>query len=76
MSASGIIWYTTGVHIDGFALAPDRFPTRECYPFSLELLQNTREVELCAPVTVFVGENGTGKSTLLEALARACGIYI
>ena len=26
-----------------------------------------------SPVAVFVGENGTGKSTLLEALAVACG---
>lgn len=25
------------------------------------------------PVTIFVGENGTGKSTLLEAIAVACG---
>jgi len=27
-------------------------------------------------VTFFVGENGTGKSTLLEAIAHKCGIYI
>jgi predicted ATPase len=26
-----------------------------------------------APITVFVGENGTGKSTLLEAIAQHCG---
>lgn len=30
-------------------------------------------LELAAPVTFFVGENGTGKSTLLEALAVASG---
>lgn len=30
-------------------------------------------LELSAPVTFLVGENGTGKSTLLEAVAVACG---
>lgn len=28
------------------------------------------------PVTFFIGENGTGKSTLLEAIALACNIHI
>ena len=32
-----------------------------------------RELELSADVTFFVGENGTGKSTLLEAIAVAYG---
>lgn len=36
------------------------------------MIQNPRLV-LDAPVTVLVGENGTGKSTLLEAVAVACG---
>ncbi len=64
------------MHITHFTIDPDSFPTREAYPFSLELLQNTRDVELSTPATIFVGENGTGKSTLLEALARSCGIHI
>lgn len=34
----------------------------------------TREsLELTSPVAILVGENGTGKTTLLEALALACG---
>ena len=36
-------------------------------------LQAMETLELKAPVTFFVGENGTGKSTLLEAIAVASG---
>jgi predicted ATPase len=31
---------------------------------------------LPSPVTLFVGENGTGKSTLLQAVCRRCNIHI
>jgi len=64
------------MHIQGLELHPERYPTRERYPFSLAIFQRTRRVEFTTPVTFFVGENGTGKSTLLEALARRCGIHI
>lgn len=36
-------------------------------------LQRQGALEFPAPVTFLVGENGTGKSTLLEAIAVACG---
>ena len=36
-------------------------------------LQEKERINLNAPVTFFVGENGTGKSTLLEAIAIAAG---
>ncbi len=54
----------------------DRFPTRDHYPFSLSILQETSHLELTTPVTFLVGENGSGKSTLLEATARKCDIHI
>jgi predicted ATPase len=41
------------------------------FPFSLPILQSLSEIEFTAPVTFFVGENGTGKSSLLEAIACA-----
>ena len=52
------------------------FPTREHYPFSLDLLQKTPALDFVAPVTFFVGENGTGKSTFLKALAQRCDFQI
>jgi len=42
------------------------------YPFELPAVRALPDIEF-APVTVFVGDNGTGKSTLVEALAVAAG---
>jgi predicted ATPase len=43
------------------------------YPFSIPAIRDLDEVQFRSPVTFFIGENGTGKSTLLEALAVATG---
>lgn len=43
------------------------------YPFSVPAIQKLRTLELHPKVTFFVGENGTGKSTLLEAIAEKLG---
>jgi predicted ATPase len=43
------------------------------YPFSLPLVKNLQDIAFPTPVTFFVGENGTGKSTILEALAYKAG---
>lgn len=42
------------------------------YPFTIPTISNFKELELTSPVTFFVGENGTGKSTLLEGIADKC----
>jgi predicted ATPase len=64
------------MHLKNVTLHPEKYPTKDSYPFYLPILQNTKQVILEKPVTLFVGENGTGKSTLLEAIAIACGIHI
>lgn len=43
------------------------------YLREIEALQGVNSLEFTSPITFFVGENGTGKSTLLEALAIATG---
>jgi predicted ATPase len=43
------------------------------YPFCLPVFTNITEIKLHPRVTFFVGENGTGKSTILEAIAVARG---
>jgi predicted ATPase len=65
-----------GVHLRRVRIRSDLFPTRDCYPFSLEVLQRTEALSFPTAVTFLVGENGCGKSTLLEAITRACGIHI
>lgn len=43
------------------------------YPYDLPAVKGLTDLEFHPQVTYLVGENGTGKSTLLEALAVACG---
>jgi predicted ATPase len=64
------------LHLNEVSLLSDQYPTREYYPFNLEVLQRTPNLTFHTPVTFFTGENGSGKSTLLEALARRCNIHI
>ncbi|MBN2442096.1 MAG: AAA family ATPase [Spirochaetales bacterium] len=64
------------MHLKRITLLTDKYPTNEHYPFTLDVLRQTDSINFTTPVTFFVGENGTGKSTLLEAITYKCGIYI
>lgn len=44
------------------------------YPFSIPAIREMGTIAFHPDVTFFVGENGTGKSTLLEAIAVLCGL--
>ena len=57
-------------------LLNDSFPTHDRYPFNLEIFNRTDCIRFSGPVSFFIGENGTGKTTLLKALARHCSIHI
>lgn len=43
------------------------------YPFNIPLFKGFEGLEFKTPVTIFVGENGTGKSTLMEGIAAGVG---
>jgi len=64
------------MHLKHVTLLSEKYPTTEHYPFNLPLFQKTEAIQFYTPVTFFVGENGTGKSTLLEAMTHRCGIHI
>lgn len=46
---------------------------RDTYPFCLPFLRSGFEISFDRAITVIVGENGTGKSTLLEGIAVLAG---
>ena len=69
--------YLTAPHpaiwLRGLRLRREEVPSFEQYPFCLPTIRRLDEITLRSPVTFLVGENGTGKSTLLEAIAAAWG---
>lgn len=55
------------------ALLRDKVPSFRQYPFNLHAVRELDELSFHPKVTYLVGENGTGKSTLMEAIAVALG---
>jgi len=60
--------YLRGIWLDK-SLVPDA----AAYPFCLPLFQKDFELNFDHSITIVVGENGTGKSTLLEGIAALAG---
>jgi len=58
-------------------LLPD-LQDRTHFPFNRfsNLLGDQFCLKFRTPVTFFIGENGTGKSTVLEAIAKLCGFHL
>jgi len=63
-------------HLKNIRFEVKRYPDTDLYPFNLPLIKQTPHLPLDTPITFFAGENGTGKSTFLRAICRACGIHI
>ncbi|MER9870396.1 AAA family ATPase [Mesorhizobium sp. M0136] len=55
-------------------LEPTRVTDWETCPWNLPIFRGLEfELEFTTPITIIVGENGTGKSTLLEAIGALAG---
>ena len=63
---------SSGPYIERVILRADRARDEAAFPFTIPAVRHLDGLELGA-VTCFVGENGSGKSTILEALAVAAG---
>jgi predicted ATPase len=44
------------------------------FPFNIPAVKFARNIPMDKPVVIFVGDNGTGKSTLLESIALDCNL--
>lgn len=61
--------YLKKILVDG-----DKLAGRQGYPYDLPWIKDGAfELEFTTPVTIIVGENGVGKSTLIESIAALAG---
>ncbi len=56
------------------ALLRERVEDWDIYPFSVPVLRNLQDQAFTSRICFFTGENGTGKSTLLEAIGAHYGL--
>ena len=64
------------IYLKEVNILSEKFPVLDFYPFNVKIFQDTDSIPFDKAITFFIGENGTGKSTLLKALAYRCGIHI
>ncbi|MDN4492628.1 AAA family ATPase [Ureibacillus aquaedulcis] len=60
-------------YIKSIYLKREHISSNDCFPFNLPFIQNFQELNFHPNITYIIGENGMGKSTLLEGIAIAFG---
>ncbi len=63
-----------GPYLLHLELLRDRIPDTDRFPYNVPAFRYLSTLAFHPKVTFLIGENGTGKSTLLEAIAVACGL--
>ncbi|USB33702.1 AAA family ATPase [Paenibacillus sp. YPG26] len=65
--------YEADAYVRSIELDRIRIPSYQQYPFNLGAVRHLHSLKLHPKVTYIIGENGMGKSTLMEAMAVAWG---
>jgi predicted ATPase len=65
---------TPGPYLLSLEILRDRIPDPTRFPYNLPAVRGLSTLSFHPKVTFLVGENGSGKSTMLEAVAVACGL--
>lgn len=60
-------------YVQSVSLRPEADIPLNQFPFTIPAVRNMNLLEFHPDVSFFVGENGSGKSTILEAIALMCG---
>lgn len=60
------------MYLKKIKLLREKISNNNEYPFSIPCMKHFDELNLTKSVTFFVGENGSGKSTMLEGIADKC----
>ncbi|WP_348982312.1 AAA family ATPase [Desulfosporosinus sp. FKB] len=68
MDANSVKQYIRYIELDR-----ERVPSFSEYPFNLPAIKSLQRLSFHPQVTFIVGENGSGKSTILESIAVAYG---
>ncbi len=60
--------------IKKISLEKDKIESFDKYPFNIDVVKSFDEFDIDSQVTFFIGDNGIGKSTFIEAIAVALGL--
>ena len=66
--------FNNHLFVKRIALKREKIRDFNVYPFNIEVLKNFHELSLEKNVSFLIGDNGIGKSTLIEALAIVLGM--
>lgn len=62
------------LYVNRIELIRDKIKDKNKYPFNIKCIKNLSVINIESNVTFLYGENGVGKSTLIEAIAVSLGI--